>query len=274
MHFKVMPNIDRQETRRQPDSFIDNLLSILRLGLPVTPFQTCGRSTKSFVSNHQTLKHKLLTIISQDTIGRHAKSPGSWESGSQRPEHLKQPKHLRVARRPATQRQVPNFIRFLLKNTQYQLNMTISLQSQSISQLPEYEYISKRPESHLKAAREHLTASREHLLAANEQSQQPPSISKWLEGLYFNHILVHADQFAATYNNLQQLKIINHGPKSISERPESISKRPESISQRPEDPTPFIFWLERQHFRYISDLSWSEVLHNGNRLTQRGHRCF
>ena len=144
---------------------------------------------------------------------------------------------------PLPQRQVPNFSRFLFINTLYQLCMTISLQSESISQLP--ECISKRPESHLTAAREHLTAAREHLLAANEQSQRPPSISQWLEGLYFNYILVHADQFAATYNNLQQPKIIQHGPKSnlerpesISKRPESISQRPESISQRPEDPTP------------------------------------
>ena len=49
----------------------------------------------------------------------HAKSPGAWEPGSQPPEHLKQPKHLRVARRPASQRQVPNFSRFLFLNTKY-----------------------------------------------------------------------------------------------------------------------------------------------------------
>ena len=30
--------------------------------------------------------------------GSHAKSLGAWEPGSQRPQHLKQPKHLRVAR--------------------------------------------------------------------------------------------------------------------------------------------------------------------------------
>ena len=43
---------------------------------------------------------------------RHAKSPGAWEPGSQRPQHCKQPKYLRVDRRP-------NFSRFLVINTLY-----------------------------------------------------------------------------------------------------------------------------------------------------------
>ena len=73
------------------------------------------------------------------------KKPESLGPGSQRPEHLKQPEHLRVAKRPAAQLQVPNFSRFLFINTQYQLYITISLQSESISQLP--ECISQRPES-------------------------------------------------------------------------------------------------------------------------------
>ena len=113
-------------------------------------------------------------------------------------QHPKQ--HLRVARRPAAQRQVPNFSRFLFLNTKYQLYMTILKQSQ------QPECISKRPESHLTAAREHLTAAREHLLVANEQSHRPARISKWPEGLFFNYILVHTDQFAAIYYNLQHPK--------------------------------------------------------------------
>ena len=75
--------------------------------------------------------------------------------------------------------------------------MTIPQQSESISQLP--ECISKRPESH-------LTAAREHLLVANEQPQRPPSIFEWLEGLYLNYFLVHADQFVTAKEFLREAR--------------------------------------------------------------------
>ena len=55
-----------------------------------------------YLASHGPLQQFIEKIIEfVKEINSHAKSPGAWEPGSQRPQHLKQPKHLRVARRPA-----------------------------------------------------------------------------------------------------------------------------------------------------------------------------